>query len=1220
MTKIMRVGLLSIISLMILAVSGLNAQPDFTDPTGGLLIAFVSNRTGNSDIYVMDATGRNQRNLSQSSADDEDPTWSPDGLRVAFTTGRDGNQEIYAVNYQTRTSENLTQMPDSNETAPAWSPTNGDLLAFVSDSAAANTADIYLMSLSTGETTRLTTDTRPKKDLSWLPDGSALAYTTSRDGEGEQIVLLTVANKQTRLLTSIGNQNTQVSIGASCMFFQTNRRDEHWQVFEMRQNGDIQEPIISLPPNSGHPSISRDGEFLLYVSDNIDSDEIYLARATPKCGGGNGSADDLARLTSNLVSDHSPVWQPIVVVQDIPDISETGDEQDTAMQNVFSTGMNQSFNTDLLLRDALSLDDLNARNGVDVWHAADWRGSGQKIAVLDTGFADLTDLINTVMEGKSISVQGDPVDYNDDLNDHGTKVIEIVYRVAPEAQLFACRYLNLDEFDRCIDWALSNGVRIINHSAGLPLLPLDGTNRFSQSAQRAVQEGVLWINSAGNFAKGYVYYQNASDINADGFVDMGWDGTVLRIENQGFYEGNIIISWLRTNMDDPTMPPDVQFELEVLNLNTLEPIGREVITESTADSVYRRIIVSTEGSFGLRVRPSVPLTPNQLFTFRIVLFVEFLELGGGVQEGSVLAPGDAENVITVGAVTGRGNEIAPFSSVGLLDNPRIKPDLATYGSVSLNPDRFSSLVDANLIGTSAAAPIVAGAAALVWEANPDFSWDEIYNYMRNDALIQTNVNSQAVGRGILQLPEPPLKVVGTAVLEIDPFIIFVTPTPSPLSIAAECPGAITPRLEVGVRGFILKNLDILGGLRLRSEPSTASQGTILAQLPANTQFTVIEGPRCNENVYWWRVELDDGTTGWMLEGAYDVVLHNDGGYLLAPVNLERAQYLNMDDTDICTSPPTQLAIGTVGVMVKGNMTVYQEIEQRREYRYALERGVRVAILGGPRCEGTADRIMRWYVRALDGPQQGMEGWVAESMPADRFIQLDSSSALPTSTPGPQQATPTSVIAAMTIGAPLPTAVPTADGAVEVNTETLRCNIRFTQRVNTRTGPGTTFEVARAQDQGTRIRAVGYALDSSNMRWWRLLDRTWVREDTVNTPANQNCDALALTSVNEALPILNATFPSDRGQIPTGARQLGGGTGLTTGRRLDNGEMELEGYCSQFGYFLQVTPSSFVCQNGEQRTIFTLETTDYDVACQQTYENSSAFALTSGPKQWYCYGN
>ena len=60
-------------------------------------LLFSSNRDGNWEIYMMNADGSNQINLTHHPADDRGPVWSPDGKRVAFFSNRDGNEEIYVM-------------------------------------------------------------------------------------------------------------------------------------------------------------------------------------------------------------------------------------------------------------------------------------------------------------------------------------------------------------------------------------------------------------------------------------------------------------------------------------------------------------------------------------------------------------------------------------------------------------------------------------------------------------------------------------------------------------------------------------------------------------------------------------------------------------------------------------------------------------------------------------------------------------------------------------------------------------------------------------------------------------------------------------------------------------------------------------------------------------------------------------------------------------------
>ncbi|MBI5211429.1 MAG: S8 family peptidase [Elusimicrobia bacterium] len=97
----------------------------------------------------------------------------------------------------------------------------------------------------------------------------------------------------------------------------------------------------------------------------------------------------------------------------------------------------------------------------------------------------------------------------------------------------------------------------------------------------------------------------------------------------------------------------------------------------------------------------------------------------GNDGGGVMAPGNCPGAIPVGA-TDQSNAVAFFSSRGpeLAANGLVAPGVAVY-TTSLN-DGFASPN-----GTSFASPIVAGAAALIWSARPDFGPDQIKATLRN---------------------------------------------------------------------------------------------------------------------------------------------------------------------------------------------------------------------------------------------------------------------------------------------------------------------------------------------------------------------------------------------------------------------------------------------------------------------------------------------------------
>ena len=84
-------------------------------------IAFVSDRDGNEEIYVMNANGTGQVRLTDMVDSDTSPRWSPDGTKIVFESDRDGNREIYTMNADGTGQTRVTNNPAA-DTAPDWQP------------------------------------------------------------------------------------------------------------------------------------------------------------------------------------------------------------------------------------------------------------------------------------------------------------------------------------------------------------------------------------------------------------------------------------------------------------------------------------------------------------------------------------------------------------------------------------------------------------------------------------------------------------------------------------------------------------------------------------------------------------------------------------------------------------------------------------------------------------------------------------------------------------------------------------------------------------------------------------------------------------------------------------------------------------------------------------------------------------------------------------------
>ena len=157
-----------VVLVLTLLVAVVNAQEQ---------IAFSSNRDGNSEIYVMNANGRNQRNLTITPfSHDSSPSWSPDGKHIAFSSERDGDIEIYVMDANGGNQRNLTNNPHVDN-YPSWSP-DGEHIVFMSDRA--GSWDIYVMRADGKRQRNLTNNPHRDMDPAWFAPTFAVAPTSKQ--------------------------------------------------------------------------------------------------------------------------------------------------------------------------------------------------------------------------------------------------------------------------------------------------------------------------------------------------------------------------------------------------------------------------------------------------------------------------------------------------------------------------------------------------------------------------------------------------------------------------------------------------------------------------------------------------------------------------------------------------------------------------------------------------------------------------------------------------------------------------------------------------------------------------------------------------------------------------------------------------------------------------------------------------------------------------------
>ena len=152
-------------------------QPSFSPD--GAHIVYTCNATGDNDIWVMDADGQNQQNLTNNAANDQWACFNPQNAnQIVFQSDRDGQTELYILTIGSADPPVRLTTNSFRDEQPNWSP-DGTTILYTSNSA--GDFDIWSIPAAGGAPTHITLDARSDGYPVWDPVAANNRFVFVRD-------------------------------------------------------------------------------------------------------------------------------------------------------------------------------------------------------------------------------------------------------------------------------------------------------------------------------------------------------------------------------------------------------------------------------------------------------------------------------------------------------------------------------------------------------------------------------------------------------------------------------------------------------------------------------------------------------------------------------------------------------------------------------------------------------------------------------------------------------------------------------------------------------------------------------------------------------------------------------------------------------------------------------------------------------------------------------
>ncbi|MFC1501241.1 Tol-Pal system beta propeller repeat protein TolB [Elusimicrobiota bacterium] len=260
-------------------------------------IAFVSNKSGSKEIYLIDYDGYNLRRLTKTKSINVLPAWSPSGDEILFTTYIRSNPDLYSISLKERKIKKISTIQGLN-TAASFSPDGETIALTISKGSYPN---IYLISKNGQLIKQLTRRTSIETSPSFSPNGKEIVYISDRPGY-PQLYIMNIDGGNVRRLYTKGFCDSPVwsPRGDKIVFSMRQNREKFDLYLYDLPTGRIKR-LTQNEGNNENPSWSPDGRFIVFSSTRTRQKCLYIM-------GIDGLG--VRKLASIEGSSITPAWSP----------------------------------------------------------------------------------------------------------------------------------------------------------------------------------------------------------------------------------------------------------------------------------------------------------------------------------------------------------------------------------------------------------------------------------------------------------------------------------------------------------------------------------------------------------------------------------------------------------------------------------------------------------------------------------------------------------------------------------------------------------------------------------------------------------------------------------------------------------------------------------------------------------------------------------------------